>query len=108
MDGAPKAQRPEATCYNQAMQVQISDEAAAEVERLVQHGAYEDAQRVVEEAIRRLAMTDAEYIEDVRAKILKSIESLDSGRGAVLTQEVADRINREGRARLETRRQYES
>ena len=86
------------------MQVQISDEAAANIERLVKQGSYDDASDVVESAIRRLAQSEAEYMEDVRAKILRSIESLNAGRGTVLTMEVAEKIKREGRERLERRR----
>jgi putative addiction module CopG family antidote len=87
------------------MQVHISDEAAAAIERLVNDGSYEDASDAVESAIRLLTESSEEYIEDVRAKILKSIESLDAGRGTLLTKEVAEKIKREGRERLEARRQ---
>lgn len=86
------------------MQVHISDEAAAEVERLVRHGAYEDAQRVVEEAIRRLAMTDSEYDAALRAKILEGIASLDDNGGTEWTPDLADRIKREGRALRDSRK----
>jgi Arc/MetJ-type ribon-helix-helix transcriptional regulator len=86
------------------MQVHISDDAAAEVERLVRHGAYEDAQRVVEEAIRRLAMTDSEYDAALRAKILEGIASLDDHGGTEWTPDLADRIKREGRALRDSRK----
>ena len=86
------------------MQVQISDEAAASIERLVANGAFEDPECVVEAAIRRVAQSDAEYDAELRAKILEGIASLDDHGGTEWTPGLAARIVREGRALRDSRR----
>lgn len=82
------------------MQIQVSEETADEIERLMRERAFSDAQSVVEAAVAEFAERDHRVDEHARARIESALESIRRNGGHPLTPQLVEDIKRRGRERL--------
>jgi putative addiction module CopG family antidote len=79
--------------------IEISDEVAAQVQELVQSGAYPDTDSAVREAIRLLR--EYRLRAQLKAKLANAFAQADRGDVVDLNEETKARIIREGHAKYE-------
>ena len=83
--------------YTGGVDVQLSNNARAIIEKLVAVGAYPSAAAVIETALLRMEDDEPAYWEHMRALVAEGMEDVRAGRVSPLTAETAESIKREGR-----------
>ena len=79
--------------------LEVSEEIAAEVRRLVDAGRYPDADTAIQEAFRLLHEQQAR--EELWAKLEEANQQIERGEFVEWNEETRQRIVREGRAKFE-------
>jgi putative addiction module CopG family antidote len=80
------------------MRIQLSPEAEAIVQELVERGYYDDPTAVVEEALR--ALEERDKLARLRALIAVGIEQCERGEVVPWTPDFMDRVKRESEEHL--------
>lgn len=78
--------------------VRIADELSPAIAQLIERGDFNNAQGVVDEAVRRFILDDDDYQSHVRATLLTRLAEPDR-EGVLGTEDLAERVTREARAR---------
>jgi len=75
------------------MSIQISPEAEAAIQELIERGGYDDPEAVVDEALRVLAERD--HYGRLKAALAVGIEQYERGEAIPWTPDYVDRLKRE-------------
>ena len=79
------------------MDLQLSSDARAIIEKLVAAGVYPSAAAVIETALLRMEGDEPAYWEHVRAQVAEGLEDVRAGRVTAFTADLAASIKHEGR-----------
>ena len=85
------------------MNVSLTPELDKIVRQKVKTGMYHSASEVIREALRLLQSHDElqrQKIEVLKVEIKKGVDSLNSGQGVKMTDEIFEKVKQRGRKRL--------